>query len=75
MIERFKDSRTLLGIGLLSLVLSLLSQLFIHPAANFWRDAVDGMNGFFIGVALPLLWLAWYHARKGGQPCASTKSG
>ena len=64
MIVRPKDARLLLGLGLVFFVSSLLLHLFVHPAAAEWRDGLDWTTGFFLGVSLPVIWLAWRMRRR-----------
>ena len=72
---RIKKPGTMIRIGMASLVVGLVTYGLVHPTAHFGRDAIDGMSGFFIGIAIGfLLRGAWMNGRgrnsEGGHPCA-----
>jgi hypothetical protein len=40
--------------GMLSLIVGLFAQRFIHPPADFWQGFVAGLSGVLIGLSIVL---------------------
>ena len=58
-----EGQKTLVRLGMLCLLLSLVAPWLVHPTA-FWQDAFDGARGLLLGAAIGLsLWAAWLAGR------------
>jgi hypothetical protein len=60
-----KSPQSIMQLGMLFLILALFAQRFVHPGATFSESAVDGFNGFLIGVSIGLNGLAIFMMRRG----------
>ena len=52
--KKFNDSDLLIRAGMLSLIVALFAQLFIHPPGDFWQGFVAGISGVLIGLSIVL---------------------
>jgi len=46
------DSDKMIRAGMLSLIVGLVAQRFIHPPADFWQGFVAGLSGALIGLSI-----------------------
>jgi hypothetical protein len=51
---RVHDPDTLIRAGMLSLILGLFAQLFIHLPTDFWQGFADGVSGVLVGLSIAL---------------------
>ena len=50
--EHVKNSKTMMRVGMASLVLASLARWFLHPNAFLSADWTDGVTGFLYGVSI-----------------------
>jgi len=50
--NRLHDSDKMIRAGMLSLIVGLFAQRFIHPPADFWQGFVAGLSGVLIGLSI-----------------------
>lgn len=58
--ERMKDPNLVMRLGLVFLIIALLANRFIHPAAIVNDGWTDGIKGLFYGLAIGLMLLSVY---------------
>jgi hypothetical protein len=52
--NRLHDPDKMIRAGMLSLIVGLFAQRFIHPPADFWQGLADGLFGLLIGMSMAL---------------------
>jgi hypothetical protein len=52
--NRLRDPDALIRAGLLSLIVGILAQRFVHPPGDFWQGFVAGISGVLIGLSIVL---------------------
>ena len=52
--NRCSDPDALIRAGMLSLIVSLFAQRFVHPPTDFWQGFVAGLSGVLIGLSIVL---------------------
>jgi len=50
--NRLQDPDKMIRAGMLSMVVGLFAQRFIHPPADFWQGFVAGLSGVLIGLSI-----------------------
>jgi hypothetical protein len=50
--NRLHDPDKMIRAGMLSLIVGLFAQRFIHPPADFWQGFVAGLSGVLIGLSI-----------------------
>jgi hypothetical protein len=50
--NRLHDPDKMIRAGMLSLIVGLFAQRFIHPPADFWQGFVWGVSGSMIGLSI-----------------------
>ena len=50
--NRTNDPSIMIRAGMLSLIVGLFAQRFIHPPADFWHGFVAGLSGVLIGLSI-----------------------
>jgi len=50
--NRLNDPDIMIRAGMLSLIVGLFAQRFIHPPADFWQGFVMGVSGSMIGLSI-----------------------
>ena len=58
--ERMKDPNLVLRLGLMFLIVAMLANRFIHPAAIVSDGWTDGIKGLLYGLAIGLMLLSVY---------------
>ena len=53
--EHVKNSKTMMRVGMASLVLASLARWFLHPNAILSANWTDGVTGFLYGVSIASL--------------------
>ena len=64
-----KDHRTLMRVGMLSLVVGAISIRYLHRIPGMSEDLADGLSGMFYGIAIGgmLLSMRMKHRSRGGE--------
>ena len=50
--NHLRDPDKMIRAGMLSLIVGLFAQRFIHPPADFWQGFVAGLSGVLIGLSI-----------------------
>ena len=70
---RVTETRTVISIGLFLLVLANLSRWLLPRTGLLGPDAVDGVQGFFLGMAITMLLVGFWKRGRGIPPgCSPT---
>jgi len=67
-LDRFRNARGLMLIGLLFLIAANLWRWFVHPGAFLSEDLGDGILGMFYGISITCLLLSVIR-RRGRSSC------
>lgn len=68
--QKIRNYKTLMFLGMTSLVLANLSLRFLHPMPHFGESLVDGTSGLFMGLSIGFnLWAVSVKTR--GSRCAN----
>ena len=52
--NRLHEPEALIRAGMLSLMVGILAQRFVHPPADFWQGFVAGVSGVLVGLSIVL---------------------
>jgi hypothetical protein len=52
--NRLHDPDALIRAGMLSLIVGIFAQRFVHPPTDFWQGFVAGFSGVLIGLSIVL---------------------
>lgn len=55
--ETLKRPDVMFRLGLLAMAVGGLLHLFVHPAGEVWRDRLDAVTGFLMGVTIAAILL------------------
>lgn len=50
--DRLHDPDIMIRAGMLTLIVGLFAQRFIHPPSDFWQGFVMGVSGSMIGLSI-----------------------
>ena len=50
--NRLRDTDIMIRTGMLSLIVGLFAQRFVHPPADFWQGFIDGLSSVLIGLSI-----------------------
>ena len=50
--DSLKRPDVMIRLGLLAMAVGGLLRLFVHPAEEIWRDRLDGVTGFLMGITI-----------------------
>ena len=56
--KRLKDPQTMMRIGMVCLMISLIWPRFIHLNFNLGTDLIDAVRGFLLGISISMNLLA-----------------
>jgi hypothetical protein len=63
-----KNPQTMIRIGMLCLLISLIWPRFVHLSFNLGPDLIDAVHGFLLGISISMnLWAVGLKCRQ--QPC------
>ena len=60
----------ILRLGMLFLVIANISNWYFRHHPSLSENWIDGINGFFMGVAIATMLLGIVVMRRGGSPCS-----
>ena len=52
--NRLHEPEALIRVGMLSLMVGILAQRFVHPPTDFWQGFVAGVSGVLVGLSIVL---------------------
>jgi len=67
--RKFENPQVLMQLGMLSLIIALFSQRFLHPNAWMGENLIDGLNGALMGMSIGLN-LLYVVVRRRTSACA-----
>jgi hypothetical protein len=62
--DSLKRPDVMIRLGLLAMAVGGLLHLFVHPAGEVWRDRLDAVTGFLMGITIAAILLGLWKRRR-----------
>jgi len=62
--DSLKRPDVMIRLGLLAMAVGGLLHLFVHPAGEVWRDRLDAVTGFLMGITIGAILLGLWKRRR-----------
>jgi hypothetical protein len=62
--DSLKRPDVMIRLGLLAMAVGGLLHLFVHPAGEVWRDRLDAVTGFLMGITIAAIPLGLWKRRR-----------